>query len=186
MRNRKLLDDAPHRVIFTELLNPEAIKGLPSPTALQLSHEGRVLFAAGSHTVGTTLMTGAYYLLRNPEVKQRLVDEVRAAWPVLDQAPHHEDLEKLPFLASMFVVNLEFCLKDGTDCCHQRDAAHRCNDTCRPSTCSAAIWCCDIRRQCTRRGWCFMPVCLLSSVPDVLADGCEPEFPLRIIFRRDF
>jgi len=108
MQNPKLLDDAPHRVIFTELLNPEAIKGLPSPTALQLTHEGRVLFAAGSHTVGTTLMTGAYYLLRNPEVKQRLVDEVLTAWPVLDQAPSHEELEKLPFLASVLLSDLSW------------------------------------------------------------------------------
>jgi hypothetical protein len=186
MQNPKLLDDAPHRVIYSELLNPEAIKGLPSPTALQLSHEGRVLFAAGSHTVGTTLMTGVYYLLRNPEAKQRLVDEVRTAWPVLDQAPRHEDLEKLPFLASVFVVNLEFCSKDGTDCCNQGDTAHSYNDTCRPSTCSTAIWCRDIWRQGTWRGRCSMFVCLLSIVPDVLPDGCEPECPLRIIFRRDF
>ena len=146
MQNPKVLDDAPHRVIFSELLNPEAIKGLPSPTALQLSHEGRVLFAAGSHTVGTTLMTGVYYLLRNPEAKQRLVDEVRTAWPVLDQAPRHEDLEKLPFLASVFVINLDFCSKDGIDCCHQRDTAHSHNDTRWPSTCSAAIRCRDIWR----------------------------------------
>jgi hypothetical protein len=186
MQNPKLLDDAPHRVIYSELLNPEAIKGLPSPTALQLTHEGRVLFAAGSHTVGTTLMTGVYYLLRNPVAKQRLVDEVRTAWPVVEQAPRHEDLEKLPFLASVFFVNLEFCSNDGIDCCHQRDPAHSYNDTCRSSTCSAAIWFRDIRRQGTWRGRCFMPVCLLSFIPDVLADGCEPECPLRIIFRRNF
>jgi hypothetical protein len=68
-------------------------------------------------------MTGVYYLLRNPEAKQRLVDEVHTAWLVLDQAPQYEDLEKLPFLASVFVVNLEFCSKGGIDCCHQRDAA---------------------------------------------------------------
>jgi hypothetical protein len=186
MRNPKLLDDAPHRVIYSELLNPEAIKGLPSPTALQLSHEGLLLFAAGSHTIGITLMTCVYYLLRNAETKERLVDEVRTAWPVLDQAPRHEDLQKLPFLASVFVIYLEFCSKDGIDCCHQRDAPHGYNDTRRPSTCSAAIWCRDIRCQCTWRGRCFMPICLLSSVSDVLADGCEPECPLRIIFRRDF
>jgi hypothetical protein len=104
MQNPKLLDDAPHRFIYSELLNPEAIKGVPSPTALRLSHEGRVLFAAGSHTVGTALMTGVYYLLRNPDAKQRLVGEIRTAWPMLDQAPRHEDLEKLLFLASIFVV----------------------------------------------------------------------------------
>src|SRR6266852_7128398 len=154
MKNPELLDEAPHRVIYSELLNPEAIKGLPSPTALQLSHEGKVSFAAGSHTVGTTLMTGIYHLLRNPEAKQRLVDEVRTAWPVLDEAPQYEDLEKLPFLASVFVVNLELCLKDGIDCCHQRDTARCYNVTCRPSTCSAAIWCRDIWCQCTWRGRC--------------------------------
>ncbi|KAI0277341.1 putative cytochrome P450 [Russula aff. rugulosa BPL654] len=110
MKNPKLLDDAPHRVIYTELLNPEAIKGLPSPTALQLSHEGQVLFAAGSHTVGTTLMAGFYYLLRSPEAKQRLVDEVRTAWPVLDQAPHYEDLEKLPFLTAVIKETLRMAI----------------------------------------------------------------------------
>jgi cytochrome P450 len=96
------LDDAPHRVIYSELLDPEANKGRPPPTALQLFHEARVLFTAGSHTVGTTLMTGAHHILRNPEVKQRVVDEVRTAWPVLDQAPSYEVLEKLPYLASVF------------------------------------------------------------------------------------
>ena len=101
MQNPKLLDDAPQRVIYSELLNPEANKGLPSPTELQLCHEALVLFSAGSHTVGTTLMTGVYYLLRSPEAKQRLVDEVRTAWPVLDEAPNYEELEKLPFLASV-------------------------------------------------------------------------------------
>ena len=61
-----------------------------------------MMFVVGSHLIGTTLMTGAYHLLRNPEAKQRLVDEVCAAWPVLDQAPSYEELEKLPFLASAF------------------------------------------------------------------------------------
>ena len=120
--------------------------------ALQLSHEGRVLFAAGSHTVGTTLMTGIYYLLRSPEVKQRLVDEVRTAWPVLEQAPRHEVLEKLLFLVTVFVIDLEFCSKDGIDCYHKRDFAHSYNNACGTSACSAAIWCCDIRRQGTWRG----------------------------------
>ena len=103
MQNPKLLDDAPHRVIYSELLNPDANKGHLSPTALHLIHEGRVMFAAGSHTVGTTLMTGVYHLLRSPEAKQRLVDEVRAAWPALDQAPSYEELEKLPYLASVYI-----------------------------------------------------------------------------------
>src|SRR5712671_1766630 len=100
LENPKLLDDAPHRIIYSELLDPEANKGRPAPTALQLQHEAQVLFAAGSHTIGTTLMIGTYHLLHSPEVKQRLVDELFSAWPVLDQPPSYEEIEKLPFLAS--------------------------------------------------------------------------------------
>ena len=48
-------------------------------------------------------MTGVFYLLRNPEAKERLVDEVREAWPVLDETPSYEKLEKLPFLVSVFI-----------------------------------------------------------------------------------
>jgi cytochrome P450 len=104
LQNPNSLNDAPHRVIYSELLNPEANKGISSPTETQLDHEARVLFAAGSHTIGTTLMIGVSHLLRHPEVKDRLVDEVCAAWPVLDQAPSYEELEKLPYLARLFIL----------------------------------------------------------------------------------
>jgi hypothetical protein len=51
-------------------------------------------------------MTGAHHILRNPQAKQRLVNEVRAEWPVLDQAPSYEVLEKLPYLASVFTCRI--------------------------------------------------------------------------------
>ena len=105
LQNPNSLADAPHRVIYSELLNPEANKGLPPPTESQLDHDARVLFAAGSHTIGTTLMIGVSHILRHLEVKERLVNEVRAAWPVLDQVPSYEELEKLPYLASAFILS---------------------------------------------------------------------------------
>ena len=99
--------DAAHRIIYHELLNPEANDGHTVPTAKQLLNEAEVLFSAGSHTVGTVLMIGVYHLLRNSETKQRLVDEVRSAWPILDKPPSYEELEKLPFLASTFLVMVQ-------------------------------------------------------------------------------
>jgi cytochrome P450 len=102
LKNPDQLNNAPHRILYSELLNPEANKGHSTPTAVHLRHEAQLLFSAGSHTVGTTLMIGSYHLLRNPDAKQRLVDEVRTAWPVIDQPPPYEVLEKLPFLASSF------------------------------------------------------------------------------------
>ncbi|KAH9960412.1 cytochrome P450 [Russula dissimulans] len=110
LKNRKLLESASHRIIYSEFLNPENNKGHPTPTALRLQHEALVLFAAGSHTVGTTLMIGAYHLLRSPDMKQRVVEELLAAWPVLDQPPSYEELEKLPFLASTFDQTLRIAV----------------------------------------------------------------------------
>ena len=56
-------------------------------------------------------MVGTYHLLHNPEAKQRLEDEVRTAWPDLDQVPSYAELEKLPFLVSGSVCRVEFALK---------------------------------------------------------------------------
>jgi hypothetical protein len=51
-------------------------------------------------------MTGTFYILRNPEAKNRLVNEVQSVWPVLDQPPSYEQLEKLPFLASVLICQI--------------------------------------------------------------------------------
>ena len=57
-------------------------------------------------------MTGTFYVLRNPEAQQRLVDELHTVWPVLDQAPSYEQLEKLPFLVNAFICQIyEFALR---------------------------------------------------------------------------
>ncbi|KAF8270910.1 cytochrome P450 [Lactarius quietus] len=101
LRNPQTMDDASHRTIYRELLNPEAIKGHSVPSVKQLQDEAELLFSSGSHTVGTVLMMGVYHLLRNPETKARLVDEIRSVWPVLDKPPSYEELEKLPFLTAV-------------------------------------------------------------------------------------
>jgi len=106
LQNPELLDDAPYRIIYHELLSPDTNKGLPPPTETQLFDDAHVLFSAGSHTTGTTLIAGVYHLLRNPDIKQRLIDEVRAVWPVLDQPPSYEQLEKLPFLTAVIKETL--------------------------------------------------------------------------------
>jgi cytochrome P450 len=101
------MDDASHRTIYRELLDPQAVKGNTVPSSKQLLNEAEVLFSAGSHTVGTVLMTGVHHLLHNPEIKKRLVEEVRGAWPSLDKPPSYEELEKLPFLASTILVSVQ-------------------------------------------------------------------------------
>lgn len=43
-------------------------------------------------------MVTAYHLLQNPLARKRLDAELREAWPVLDEVPPYEILEKLPYL----------------------------------------------------------------------------------------
>ncbi|KAI0281489.1 hypothetical protein BC826DRAFT_1069969, partial [Russula brevipes] len=81
LRNLRSLDDASYRTMYSEFLNPEVNKGHRTLTESQLLDEAQVLF-----------------------VGQRLVDEVRGAWPVLDQPPPPMGPRETPFLASVFAV----------------------------------------------------------------------------------
>jgi hypothetical protein len=55
-------------------------------------------------------MVMAYHLLQNPPARRRLEAELREAWPVLDEVPSYEVLEKLPYLvrdASLNAMSLQ-------------------------------------------------------------------------------
>jgi cytochrome P450 len=98
VKNPDTLQGAPHRIIYHELLNPEASKGAPLPSAGSLYEEAQALMFGGADTTGNTLMLGTFYLLESPGLAERMKDELHRAWPVLDRPPSFEDLEKLPFL----------------------------------------------------------------------------------------
>lgn len=98
VKNPTSLQGAPHRIIYHELLNPEASKGAPLPSAGSLYEEAQALMFGGADTTGNTLMLGTFYVLESPSYTERIKKELLAAWPVLDKPPKFEDLEKLPFL----------------------------------------------------------------------------------------
>lgn len=98
VKNPDSLKGAPHQIIYHELLNPEASKGAPLPSAGSLYEEAQALMFGGADTTGNTLMLGTFYVLESPGLVKRLKDELKRAWPVLNKPPKFEDLEKLPFL----------------------------------------------------------------------------------------
>jgi cytochrome P450 len=100
LRDPGSLKNASHRIIYHALLDPDANKGRPLPSKLSLWHEAGALFAAGSDTIAVAATTISYHVLHNPQVQQQLVAELRTVWPVLDDVPRYEVLEKLPYLAS--------------------------------------------------------------------------------------
>jgi hypothetical protein len=60
------LQGAPHRIIYHELLSPEARKGAPLPSAGSLYEEAQALMFGGADTTGNTLILGTFYLLESP------------------------------------------------------------------------------------------------------------------------
>jgi len=106
MNNPDSLHNAPHRIIYHELLSPEANKGAPLPSAGSLYEEAQALMFGGGDTTGNTLMLGTFYLLRNPGLVRRMKEELKTAWPVLGQPPNLGELEKLPFLTAVIKESL--------------------------------------------------------------------------------
>jgi cytochrome P450 len=100
LRDPSSLKNASHRIIYHSLLDPDANKGRPLPSKLSLWHEAGALFSAGSDTIAVAATTISHHVLHNPQVHRRLITELRTTWPVLDDVPRYEVLEKLPYLAS--------------------------------------------------------------------------------------
>ena len=98
LRDPTELTLTPHPIIYHALLSPEANKGRPLPSRQSLLDEAAILLGAGADSTGVTLMVTAHYVLQDPQVRQRLEAELREAWPILEETPRYEVLEKLPYL----------------------------------------------------------------------------------------
>lgn len=98
LRDPTELTLTPHPIIYHALLSPEANKGRPLPSRQSLLDEAAIHLGAGADSTGVTLMVTAHYVLQNPQVRQRLEAELREAWPILEETPRYEVLEKLPYL----------------------------------------------------------------------------------------
>ncbi|KAI0047712.1 putative P450 monooxygenase [Auriscalpium vulgare] len=106
MHDPNLLESTPHPIIYHQLLNPDAHKGRPLPSMQSLLEEAMVLLGAGSDTVSITLAETVFNVVNSPRVVEMLRSELRAAWPILDEPPRYEVLEKLPFLTAVLKEGL--------------------------------------------------------------------------------
>lgn len=86
---------AKHVTIFNQLL-----EAYPDPDAgliTDLGKEGMTVVSAGTHTTRHALSVGTVYLLQQPEMERRLLDELKAVVDGKGEAPY-QVLEKLPYL----------------------------------------------------------------------------------------
>lgn len=101
----KLLDDE------RETVYHHLIKDWPDyqrPSRKSLIEEAISLLQAGSHTVGGTCATGVFFVLNDPVVRRKLIDELQEAWPDKNMPMGYDKLRHLPYLVRPFTVILAF------------------------------------------------------------------------------
>ncbi|KAG9495325.1 hypothetical protein J7337_013564 [Fusarium musae] len=79
-----------------------------------LTQQAVAIWSGGWDTVGFVLTMAAYQLLQNPQVEQRLYEELRKAWKDPNESPEITTLEGLPYLTA--VVKETFRLSPGALC----------------------------------------------------------------------
>lgn len=98
MKNPCSLKESLYPVVFDKLLNTNTTGSENAPNQRSLLQEAQSLLFGGSDTVSNQMMLGVWHLLDSPENVRKLKNELIEAWPVLENTPSFEDLEKLPFL----------------------------------------------------------------------------------------
>ena len=96
---------AVHRTIFHGILESD----LPphEKTYKRLSAEAATVIVAGSATVSVIMKTTIFHVLDNPDVAQKLHDELQMAMPDPSQAPPPlGELQKLPYLSAIILEGL--------------------------------------------------------------------------------
>jgi cytochrome P450 len=104
--NPKMLEGAPHPIIYHRLLDKEAYKGQPVPSATSLYQEAQALMFGGGDSVANSLMVGIFHVLDQQETYKRLKVEVLNAWPDINVHPAFETLEALPVLTATIKESL--------------------------------------------------------------------------------
>jgi cytochrome P450 len=64
------------------------------------------LLIAGSDTVGNTLAVGGFHVLNNPNLYEKLFNELKKNWLVLEKSLGYEELEKMPYLVCKHLPEL--------------------------------------------------------------------------------
>ncbi|KAH8105264.1 cytochrome P450 [Cristinia sonorae] len=101
-----VLTSAPHPIIYHSLLTDG--KAFSDKTDItntmgfnDLNEEAFILVFAGTDSTGAALTTGTIHCVENKHVYNTLKEELKTAWPVLEEKPTYETLEKLPYLTGV-------------------------------------------------------------------------------------
>lgn len=94
------------KTIFHQILNSDLDPR--ERTSTRLIEEARTLIGAGTVTTAHTLTVASFHLLDNPEVLQKLLTELKSAFPDPSMPPSLPELERLPYLSAVVNEALRF------------------------------------------------------------------------------
>jgi hypothetical protein len=101
LANPESLRDCEHETIFHHLMDPKSTKNTNRVvTRGHLLGEGINIIFAGSDTVANACVVGMFHALNKNDVRLRLRQELKEAWPGVDVRMEFEMLRKLPYLVS--------------------------------------------------------------------------------------
>ena len=89
--------------MFDNVINPEANKGRETLSDSELLADVFLMMAAGMDTTANTLTVGTWEILRNVQIYNKLMAELRAAIPQIDVEPSSDTLDKLPYLVKLII-----------------------------------------------------------------------------------
>lgn len=101
--------NAAHPIIYHQFLR-EREDGYIPPSEMVLRDEAMLFITAGVDTVSDALTVGTLNVLYNPAIHKRLQQELLEAWPIIDQPPRYEDLERISYLVRQQLALLYFRL----------------------------------------------------------------------------
>jgi len=93
--------------LMTYILKHGEDKGEAAPSAAWLESNAALMITAGSETTATMLSATTYELLKNPEIMQKLKDEVRGRWKSYGDITLDE-VNKAPYLLAVLSEGLRY------------------------------------------------------------------------------
>lgn len=100
------VDPEARMTIFHHLLTPNVTEGHVVPEVDQLKDEAYSILAAAADTTGNAMTIGAYHVISNPAIYQKLTAELTEAFPDNTVQLDFLTLERLPYLVGFALTKM--------------------------------------------------------------------------------
>ena len=86
------------------MLNPDVSKGQYTPSDIGLQGDACLMFVAGTDTTANVLVQGFWRIMNNPEVLDKLRNELLEAFQSSETTISSAALQELPYLVSFLSI----------------------------------------------------------------------------------